>query len=120
MADFLQYKFVRYLGKGGFAEVNEYVRSAGLEGLRGLGARVPTVRRRYWRIAAQEDSTTGARVAIKQIFEGDKKIGVNLGAIKEMQVMLEIQHPNIIRVRLCPGVSPCAGSRSLPAVSPPS
>lgn len=50
-------------------------------------------------VCGQEDTTTGAHVAIKQIFEGDKRIGVNLGAIKEMQVMLEIQHPNIIRVR---------------------
>lgn len=43
--------------------------------------------------------TNGARVAVKQIFEGDKKSGVNLGAIKEIQVLQEISHPNVIKVR---------------------
>ena len=94
------YRFLRLLGKGGFAEVNEYV-SCGVFCRCRRGQRVVSP----WH--TQEDTTTGKTVAIKQIFEGDKRAGVNLGAIKEMQVLLEIQHPNVIRVR---GLDAAAGT----------
>ena len=42
--------------------------------------------------------TPRRRVAIKQVFRMGQLEGVNLGAIKEIQVLTELQHPNIIQL----------------------
>ncbi len=46
----------------------------------------------------QENNETRRRVAIKQVFRMGQLEGVNLGAIKEIQVLTELQHPNIIQL----------------------
>jgi serine/threonine protein kinase len=49
--------------------------------------------------AAQVDSQTGLTVAIKKVLKSDKySEGVNLGAIKELQAMQELNHNNIVKV----------------------
>ena len=37
-------------------------------------------------------------MAIKQVFRQKQLDGVNLGAVKEIQVLTEVQHPNVIKV----------------------
>lgn len=83
------YRASRFLGKGGFAEVFEYVSCFIWNDVR---------YENNDSFGSQEDTRTGRSVAIKQIFEGDKKTGVNLGAIKEIQVLQEVRHPNIVQV----------------------
>lgn len=61
-------QFREYLGKGGFAEVNKYLKDDKEE------------------------------VAIKSVFKVEFKKGVNLGAIIELFVMQELNHPNILRL----------------------
>jgi len=62
-----RYKFVRNLGTGGFAEVGEYV-----------------------------DQLTKTHVAIKKVQKEQYRTGVNLGAVKELCVLQELRHLNII------------------------
>jgi serine/threonine protein kinase len=62
-----KYSHVRFLGKGTHAEVNSYV------------------------------SADGRAVAIKMVAREARSRGVNLGAVKELQVMRELRpHPNIL------------------------
>ncbi len=62
-----KYSHVRFLGKGTFAEVNAYV------------------------------SSDGRSVAIKMVGREARAKGVNLGAVKELQVMRELRpHPNLL------------------------
>ena len=49
-------------------------------------------------LVPQKDKTTGTPVAIKQISGGSSAFGANLGAIKEIQALREMKHPNIIEV----------------------
>lgn len=62
-----RYRLVRELGSGGFAEVGLY-----------------------------SDQVTGELVAIKRMLKGSFQFGVNLGAIKELAVLQELRHPNVI------------------------
>lgn len=64
---FERYKLTRHLGKGGFAEVEEYT-----------------------------DTARGVQVAIKRVQKESYRGGANLGAVKELCVLQELQHPNII------------------------
>ena len=66
-ASLSQYSHLRFLGKGTHAEVNAY------------------------------RSCTGSSVAIKMVGREARSRGVNLGALKELQVMRELPpHPNIL------------------------
>lgn len=77
-----KYKYVCFLGKGGFAEVAKYI-----------------------------DTETGREIAIKSINKQNYRSGANLGAIKELQAMQEVHHENVLclydafpygdRVHLC-------------------
>ncbi|CAE7688735.1 CDKD-1 [Symbiodinium sp. KB8] len=49
-------------------------------------------------LVPQKDKTTGTPVAIKQISGGSSAFGANLGAIKEIQALREMKHPNIIEL----------------------
>ena len=62
-----RYKLVRQLGSGGFAEVGLY-----------------------------SDTLTGTTVAIKRVRKESFASGVNLGGIKELCVLEELRHQNII------------------------
>lgn len=64
-----RYRQVELIGKGAFAEVSKH-----------------------------EDSATGRLVAIKRILKDSYKGGVNLGAIKELQALQELQHENILKL----------------------
>ena len=69
-----RFKYVGFLGKGGFAEVAKYVDTG----------------------ATAEGG--GREVAIKSVNKAAYRAGVNLGAVKELQAMAELEHPNIVRV----------------------
>lgn len=63
------YRFIRYLGSGGFARVSLYV------------------------------APDGREVAIKSVSRAAHASGVNLGAVKELQALNEFAHPNVLACR---------------------
>lgn len=65
------YKLVSYIGSGAFAEVSKYTRLS-----------------------------TGEVVAVKRLKKDQFKCGVNLGAVKELQALQELSHPNVLAVRV--------------------
>lgn len=56
----------------------------------------------FLRLVVQEDTATGRPVAIKRVLRDTFRAGVNLGAIKELQAMQEVRHPNLLQVSLSP------------------
>jgi hypothetical protein len=54
----------------------------------------------FW--LAQLDTRADRVVAIKRVRKVSYKEGVNLGAIKELQALTELNHPNILKVRTAP------------------
>lgn len=46
-------------------------------------------------------------MAIKRLRKDVFKHGVNLGAIKELQAMQELEHPNVLAVRAAPRERRC-------------
>lgn len=48
--------------------------------------------------ALQVDEVSGAVVAVKRVFKGRAGEGVNMAAVRELQLMQEIHHPNILQV----------------------
>ena len=64
------YKLLGFIGSGTFAEVSKYVKL-----------------------------DTNEIVAVKRLKKDTYKSGVNLGAIKELQALQELSHPNVLAVR---------------------
>ena len=48
----------------------------------------------------QRHIKTGEIVAIKRLYKGKYRDGINVAAVCEVQVLQELHHPNIIKVRL--------------------
>lgn len=63
------YKLLSFIGEGTFAEVSKYTRLS-----------------------------TGEVVAVKRLKKDQFKCGVNLGAVKELQALQELSHPNVLAV----------------------
>ena len=49
--------------------------------------------------APGRDAATGAQVAIKKIKVGQFKDGLDMSAVREVQYLRELSHPNVIKVR---------------------
>jgi hypothetical protein len=58
-------------------------------------------------VAPQLDTRADRVVAIKRVRKVSYKEGVNLGAIKELQALTELDHPNILKVRALHSTAPC-------------
>lgn len=65
------YRLLGFIGSGTFAEVSKYLKL-----------------------------DTNEVVAVKRLKKDTYKSGVNLGAIKELQALQELDHPNVLAVRL--------------------
>lgn len=47
-------------------------------------------------------ASSNLRIAIKKIKVGEFKDGLDMSAIREVQYLRELSHPNVIKVRLAP------------------
>ena len=46
-------------------------------------------------------AATGQRIAIKKIKVGEFKDGLDMSAVREVQYLRELSHPNVIKVSRC-------------------
>jgi serine/threonine protein kinase len=84
---FRRYTRVCFLGKGGFAEVSKYIDNGS-----------PASSSSSSSGAGSASASTGREVAIKSVNRATYREGVNLGAVKELQAMAELEHENVVRV----------------------
>lgn len=99
------YKELGFLGSGTFAEVSRYVRVTGVGRVVLCRAALPgpPCDREGHRPAPQtallqHDMLHDRIVAIKRVRKVSFKDGINLGAVKELQALKELDHPNVLKV----------------------
>jgi len=105
-AKMAEYRKIKALGEGKFAEVFKYVRSQ----LRELAVapwcccvvvscRVISLFRTLAVVCWQEHIKTGNVVAVKRLKKVSYSEGISLAAICEIQYLQELSHANVIKVR---------------------
>ena len=98
------YNELGYLGAGTFAEVSRYVSHV----LTSATQEASTAYNSAGIISThvicpmQYDTVRKFAVAIKRVRKVSFKEGINLGAIKELQALQELDHPNVLKVRCVP------------------
>lgn len=89
---------MRFIGEGTHSKVYEHVRSSLLV-YPGATRALPVTDAACWRVIPQYDEEEDKPVAVKKMYRGRYSEGVAMPALTEMQVLQEIDHPNVLNVR---------------------